>query len=434
MKVVSIINHKGGVGKTTLTANLGAGLAARGKKVLLLDLDSQASLTISFFTQNEWADDLLPTKTIKHWYDDVEQRRGHGQPRASWSPRRSGCNRRLRHGTGVVRHHRRAPGPVGARHRAGQPSSRRTRRSSPMLHGRLRTALAHKALAEYDVVLIDCAPNFGLIAKNAVAASDMLLIPTKPDYLSTNGIDSLGLKIRTFTEEYNDRRNGSGLIERPPAAVIFTMVQNSDGKPDRDPAQRDQPDRGARGADVLHHHPGQQVGVRAGARARRAGDPGGHRPGADPRATRPGLGADHPAGPDRRVTGSATRAAALAQLTALLDELTPAQLNDLVAGRGRLVFRPAGGARPRRPEPEPVAGTDVSSAVVEINRLTSPGEVAGYLERQRFTVSMLREIARALGPTVSTAGRSKGELTRNIVEGTAGFRVRSTAMSGGAWP
>ena len=80
-------------------------------------------------------------------------------------------------------------------------------------------------------MLIDCAPNFGLIAKNAVAASDMLLIPTKPDYLSTNGIDSLGLKIRTFTEEYNDRRNGSGPIERPPAAVIFTMVQNSDGKP-----------------------------------------------------------------------------------------------------------------------------------------------------------------------------------------------------------
>ena len=39
VKVVSVINHKGGVGKTTLTANLGAGLAARGRKVLLIDLD-----------------------------------------------------------------------------------------------------------------------------------------------------------------------------------------------------------------------------------------------------------------------------------------------------------------------------------------------------------------------------------------------------------
>jgi chromosome partitioning protein len=97
------------------------------------------------------------------------------------------------------------------------------------LHSRLRSALAHKALAEYDVVLIDCAPNFGLIAKNAVAAADMLLIPTKPDYLSTNGIDSLGLKIRDFTDEYNEQ--GTGQIARPPAAVVFTMVQSHDGEP-----------------------------------------------------------------------------------------------------------------------------------------------------------------------------------------------------------
>ena len=229
MKVVSIINHKGGVGKTTLTANLGAGLAARGKKVLLLDLDSQASLTISFFTQNEWADDLLPTKTIKHWYDNVDNGAAMDSPEALVStPQR--VNRRLRHGTGVVH--------IIAAHRdlSELDTELATRLSGnpekfAMLHGRLRAALAHKALAEYDVVLIDCAPNFGLIAKSAVAASDMLLIPTKPDYLSTNGIDSLGLKIRTFTEEFNDRRNGSGPIERPPAAVIFTMVQNNDGKP-----------------------------------------------------------------------------------------------------------------------------------------------------------------------------------------------------------
>lgn len=225
MKVVSIINHKGGVGKTTLTANLGAGLAARGKKVLLLDLDSQASLTISFFTQNEWADGLLPDKTIKHWYDGTAVE----DPAAlvSSPPR---VNRKLAHSPGAL--------DLIAAHR--DLSEIDTELSAQLigdpgrfadLHGRLRLALSHKSLAEYDIVLIDCAPNFGLIAKNAVAASDMLLIPTKPDYLSTNGIDSLGLKIRSFTQEYNERRNGSGPIERPPAAVIFTMVQNTDGRP-----------------------------------------------------------------------------------------------------------------------------------------------------------------------------------------------------------
>ena len=71
MQVVAVINHKGGVGKTTLTANLGAGLAARGQKVLLIDLDSQGSLSVSFFTQTEWMNDLMPSRTIKHWFDGI---------------------------------------------------------------------------------------------------------------------------------------------------------------------------------------------------------------------------------------------------------------------------------------------------------------------------------------------------------------------------
>ena len=123
----------------------------------------------------------------------------------------------------------------------------------------------------------------------------------------------------------------------------------------------------------------------------------------------------------------------LAHVTAVLDGLTGEQLADLAAGRGRLVFRQEAGGRPRRPDAPRSAATDVSSAVAEINQLTSPAEVAGFLARQRFTVPVLREIARALGPTVSSAGRSKDDLVRDIAEGTAGFRVRSAAMSGGAW-
>jgi chromosome partitioning protein len=229
VKVVSVINHKGGVGKTTLTANVGAGLAARGKRVLMIDLDSQASLTISFFTQSEWADDLLPSRTIKHWYDGV------GTPDAMESPAPLITKPRrvlqlLAHTGGYL--------DLIAAHRdlsEVDTALAADLRGAPdryaAVHGRLREGLAHAALAEYDVVLIDCAPNFGLIAKNAVAASDLLLIPTKPDYLSTSGIDSLGMKIRAFVDEYNEHRNGSGRISRPPAAVIFTMVQNLDGKP-----------------------------------------------------------------------------------------------------------------------------------------------------------------------------------------------------------
>ena len=77
MQIVSVINYKGGVGKTTLTANLAAELAFRGKRVLLLDMDAQCSLTFSFVTPDYWRDELGgdgttgSDKTIKSWFDGI---------------------------------------------------------------------------------------------------------------------------------------------------------------------------------------------------------------------------------------------------------------------------------------------------------------------------------------------------------------------------
>src|SRR5690606_41314724 len=84
VKVVAVINHKGGVGKTTLTANLGAGFAARGQRVLRIDLDGQASLTLSFFPPREWTAELLPEQTLRHWLHRIGSARGErpAQPRS----------------------------------------------------------------------------------------------------------------------------------------------------------------------------------------------------------------------------------------------------------------------------------------------------------------------------------------------------------------
>jgi chromosome partitioning protein len=234
VKVVSVINHKGGVGKTTLTANLGAGLAARGRKVLLVDLDAQGSLTVSFFTQNEWNDELMPTRTIKHWYDGIgTDAEAESLGDAVSTPPR--VRPLLGSGTlDLIAAHRDLADidTALAAELLSDPDGYLT------VHRRLSDGLSDKAFGEYDVVLIDCAPNFGLIAKNAVAASDALLIPTRPDYLSTNGIDSLGRKVQSFTEEYNDHlarsqagAAGSPPIGVPPADVVFTMVQLLEGEP-----------------------------------------------------------------------------------------------------------------------------------------------------------------------------------------------------------
>jgi hypothetical protein len=128
-------------------------------------------------------------------------------------------------------------------------------------------------------------------------------------------------------------------------------------------------------------------------------------------------------------------AVALQKAVALLESLSREQLEDIASGEGTLVYQPSPARTVRRREVAPrPSNVDIEGAVADINRLATPGEVSDYLQsRSEFTVPVLKEIARALGPTVNSTGRTKTQLRRDIVEGTAGFRVRSAAMSGGAW-
>jgi chromosome partitioning protein len=187
---------------------------------------------VSFFTQAEWQADLVPNKTIKNWFEGLAGDGAESLSSLVASPQRVGGY--LSHASGCL--------DLIAAHR--DLSELDTALAAQLLidpehyltaHRRLGEGLNEKEIADYDVVLIDCAPNFGLIAKNAVAASDMLLIPTRPDYLSINGIDSLGRKVQAFTQEYNEQLTAAGdsgaPLGRPPAAVVFTMVQLHENQP-----------------------------------------------------------------------------------------------------------------------------------------------------------------------------------------------------------
>lgn len=92
-----------------------------------------------------------------------------------------------------------------------------------------------------------------------------------------------------------------------------------------------------------------------------------------------------------------------------------------------------GRRRPATPVPERDHGVDVQAAAAWINTLSSPAAVEEYLQDPHFTVAVLKQLATTLGPTVPGTGRTKAAVRRDIVAGTAGFRARSAAMSGGAW-
>lgn len=154
-KVIAISNHKGGVGKTTSTINIGAGLNTLGKRILLLDLDPQANLSQSLGITS-------PERTI---YGAL---RGlHGLEPISILP-----------GLDVI------------------PSTLDLSGAEIELSGEAGREFILKDLLEpvrgkYDYILIDSPPSLGLLTINAFTASDLVFIPLQAQYLALQGLAKL---------------------------------------------------------------------------------------------------------------------------------------------------------------------------------------------------------------------------------------------------
>lgn len=239
LQIISVINYKGGVGKTTVTANLAGELAYRGKRVLLLDMDAQASLTFSFVTPDYWDDNLKDEKTIKNWFDCISEGAS-TMPLSQLVTHPSKINHFLRQGGngGVVDLISSHLGLINVDLELatllGGANMTQTKKNYIKVHGKLRTEIQSVASGEYDIVLIDCPPNFNIVTKNALIASDKILIPAKPDYLSTLGIDYLRRSVENLVREFNEYAAlDSETEEVSPEflGVVFTMIQMYGGEP-----------------------------------------------------------------------------------------------------------------------------------------------------------------------------------------------------------
>jgi chromosome partitioning protein len=237
MDVVAVINYKGGVGKTTTTANLAAELAWRGRKVLLLDLDAQASLTFSFVRPDYWQDQLANDKTIKAWFESFTSGNPISLDSLIFQP--ATMKSRLT-GRGelhlIASHLGLINVDLELATELGGASLKQAKVNFLKVHRRLLEGIRKIDQTRFDLVLIDCPPNFNIATKTAIVASDRILIPAKPDYLSTLGIDYLIRNLNQLVSDYNeyatlDAENPEETIEPNIMGVVFTMIQIRNGQP-----------------------------------------------------------------------------------------------------------------------------------------------------------------------------------------------------------
>jgi chromosome partitioning protein len=190
-KTIAIANQKGGVGKTTTTVNLGAALAERGSRVLLIDFDPQSSLSLSLGVEV-----LRLERSI---YDALMD---------------SGPETSL---DAITR-------PTSVADLFLAPSSIELARAEPELLGEMSREYFLKnairaSTRTYDFILIDCSPSLGILTTNALAAADQVLVPVQADYLAFRGADLL---IRTTVEKVRRRLNPQLEL----AGVLVTMFNN----------------------------------------------------------------------------------------------------------------------------------------------------------------------------------------------------------------
>lgn len=163
MRVISIINQKGGVGKTTSVANIGAAMAEAGLHVLLVDLDPQAHLSISFDRMPEPGDPSIYTLlTTGHSFADVMQ------PTSMDGLWIAPTNLDL----------------SGAETELANEIGRETL---------LRDALTVLSRGENvpDVVLLDCPPSLGTLSLNALVGSDFVIVPLQAEFFALQGMAQL---------------------------------------------------------------------------------------------------------------------------------------------------------------------------------------------------------------------------------------------------
>jgi chromosome partitioning protein len=182
-KVIAIANQKGGVGKTTTAINLGGALAQIGKRVLCLDLDPQANLTVGLGIDINTVDKNIADVLVDPDVPLVSIIRATKTKNVDVAPATLELS----------------AAEVELFNAIGREMA-------------LRDKLAADITERYDYVLIDCPPTLGLLTLNALVASDGVIIPVQTQYYSLKGVAALLRIIKTVKGRLNPQLKIYGLL------------------------------------------------------------------------------------------------------------------------------------------------------------------------------------------------------------------------------
>ena len=181
--IISMANHKGGVGKTSSVQNIGAGLARAGQRVLLIDFDPQANLSDGFGYRD------LEFGIFEAMLGEIDVPVVELQENLSLIPSTIGL--------------------AGAEMYFSTYTARERILSKTVID---------KVKANFDFIIIDSPPSLGLLTINAFTASDSIFIPLDAEYFSMRGLDNLQELIARVQEDLNPSLHIAG--------VFFTKYDN----------------------------------------------------------------------------------------------------------------------------------------------------------------------------------------------------------------
>jgi len=204
--VISTINLKGGVAKTTTSVALAEVFSAEmHKKVLVIDLDPQTNATIMLIGENKWLELNKQGLTLAQLFKDAMEP----------DDKKFNLNATLQknvsdvQGAGSVDLLPSSLDLIDVQDRLASAPSGKFYAVNPV---ELLWRAVKSKLDEYDIVIVDCPPNLGIVTLNGLRLSDSYIIPTIPDHLSTYGIPQIVTRIEEFAQAIGEDITPLGIV------------------------------------------------------------------------------------------------------------------------------------------------------------------------------------------------------------------------------